>query len=133
MSRVISREETFKLIFEFCTTGESNDLTVNELVEGNNEVDVDYVKQVYYGVVEKFEELKNDIAGVSKSFSVDRIFKVDFALLLLALYEIKYMPEIPNAVSVNEVLNLSKRYSTEKSFSYINGILANFVKVGNND
>lgn len=121
------------MIFEFCTTGESNDLTVNELVEGNNEVDVDYVKQVYYGVVEKFEELKNDIAGVSKSFSVDRIFKVDFALLLLALYEIKYMPEIPNAVSVNEVLNLSKRYSTEKSFSYINGILANFVKVENND
>ena len=129
MSRVISREETFKLIFEFCATGEPNDLTVGELIELNKDVEADYVNKVYYGVVEHFDELKEDIANTTKSFSIDRIFKVDFALLLLALYEIKYMPEIPNAVSVNEVLNLSKRYSTEKSFSYINGILANFLKV----
>ena len=133
MSRVISREETFKLIFEFCATGELNDLTVNEMIETNKEVDVDYVNNVYYGVVNHFDELKEDISKTTKSFSVDRIFKVDFALLLLALYEIKYMPDVPNAVSVNEVLNLSKKYSTEKSSSYINGILANFVKVENND
>ena len=133
MSRVISREETFKLIFEFCATGELNDLTVSEMIETNKEVDVDYVNNVYYGVVNHFDELKEDISKTTKSFSVDRIFKVDFALLLLALYEIKYMPDVPNAVSVNEVLNLSKKYSTEKSSSYINGILANFVKVENND
>lgn len=133
MSRVISREETFKLIFEFCATGEANDFSVDELIETNKDVESEYVKKVYYGVVEHFEELKDAIAGTTKSFSVDRIFKVDFALLLLALYEIKFMEEIPNAVSVNEVLNLSKRYSTEKSFSYINGILANFVKVENDD
>ena len=133
MSRVISREETFKLIFEFCATGELNDLTVSEMIETNKEVDVDYVNNVYYGVIKHFDELKEDISKTTKSFSVDRIFKVDFALLLLALYEIKYMPDVPNAVSVNEVLNLSKKYSTEKSSSYINGILANFVKVENND
>ena len=133
MSIVISREETFKLIFEFCATSEVNDFSVEELIEENKDVESDYIKKVYYGVVEHFKELKEDIAGATKSFSVDRIFKVDFALLLLALYEIKYMPEIPPAVSVNEVLNLSKRYSTEKSFSYINGILANFVKVEGND
>ena len=132
MSRVISREETFKLIFEFCATGETNDFSVNELIEANKDIESEYVKKVYYGVVEHFEELKDAIASTTKSFSVDRIFKVDFALLLLALYEIKYIDEIPNAVSVNEVLNLSKRYSTEKSFSYINGILANFVKVESN-
>ena len=133
MSRVISREETFKLIFEYCANSEVNEITVNELIEENKDIEPDYVKNVYYGVVEHFDELKNDIARASKSFSVDRIFKVDFALLLLALYEIKYMPEIPNAVSVNEVLNLSKIYSTDKSFSYINGILANFVKGESND
>lgn len=133
MSRIISREETFKLIFEFCSTGEVNDFSVEELIANNQQVEEEYVKQVYYGVVGKYDELKEDINRTSKSFTVDRIFKVDFALLLLALYEIKYMTEIPNAVSVNEVLNLSKIYSTEKSYSYINGILSNFVKVSKND
>ena len=133
MSRVVSREETFKLIFEYCSTGEVNDFSVEELISENKQVETEYVKQVYYGIVDKFEELKEDINRTSKTFTVDRIFKVDFALLLLALYEIKYMPEIPNAVSVNEVLNLSKVYSTDKSYSYINGILSNFVKVAKND
>ncbi len=133
MSRVISREETFKLIFEYCSTGDVNDFSVEELIAENKQVEEAYVKQVYFGVVDKFSELKEDINKTSKTFTVDRIFKVDFALLLLALYEIKYMPEIPNAVSVNEVLNLSKVYSTEKSYSYINGILSNFVKVVKND
>ena len=131
MSRAISREETFKLIFEYCVNGESNELTLNELIENNKQIEVDYVKTVYYGVIEHFDELKEEISKVSKTFSLDRIFKVDLALLLLSLYEIKYMPEIPHAVSINEVLNLAKVYSTEKSASYINGVLANFVVTKN--
>ena len=131
MSRAISREETFKLIFEYCVNGESNELTLNELIENNKQIEVDYVKTVYYGVVEHFDELKEEISKVSKTFSLDRIFKVDLALLLLSLYEIKYMPDIPHAVSINEVLNLAKVYSTEKSASYINGVLANFVVTKN--
>ena len=131
MSRAISREETFKLIFEHCVNGESNQLTLNELIENNKQIEVDYVKTVYYGVIEHFDELKEEISKVSKTFSLDRIFKVDLALLLLSLYEIKYMPDIPHAVSINEVLNLAKVYSTEKSASYINGVLANFAVTKN--
>ncbi len=128
MSRVTSREEAFKLVFEYCVSGEINELSVNELFETREDIDKDYVKTVYYGIAEHFEELKYEIANVSKSFSVDRIFKVDLALLILALYEIKYLKEIPDAVSINEALNLSKIYSTEKSAPFINGVLSNFVK-----
>ena len=126
MSRAVSREEAFKLIFEYCMNGEANELTLNEVLSVP-QVEEDYVKKVYYGVIEHIEELKQEIANVTKTFSLDRIFKVDLALLLLSLYEIKYMPEIPHAVSINEVLNLAKVYSTEKSSAYINGVLANFA------
>lgn len=126
MSRAVSREETFKLIFEYCMNGEVNELTLEEVLN-IPQVEEDYVKKVYYGVIEHIDELKQEISNVTKTFSLDRIFKVDLALLLLSLYEIKYMPEIPHAVSINEVLNLAKVYSTEKSSSYINGVLANFA------
>lgn len=126
MSRVESREEVFKLIFEYCMNKEVNELTLEQIME-NSAIEEEYVKKVYYGIVEHFEELQNEILGASKGFALDRIYKVDLALLMLSLYEIKYMPEIPNAVSINEVLNLAKKYSTENSSKYINGVLANFV------
>lgn len=130
MSRVVSREEVFKLIFEYCMNGEANEFTLQEVIEKKG-VEKDYIEKVYYGVIEHFEELKLKLEKFSKSFTLDRMFKVDLALLLVALYEIKYMPEIPNAVSINEVLNLAKVYSTDKSSGFINGVLANFVGKSN--
>lgn len=130
MSRVVSREEVFKLIFEYCMNGEANEFTLQEVIEKKG-VEKDYIEKVYYGVIEHFEEFKLELEKFSKSFTLERMFKVDLALLLVALYEIKYMPEIPNAVSINEVLNLAKVYSTDKSSGFINGVLANFVGKSN--
>ena len=56
------------------------------------------------------------------------MYKVDLAILVVAVYEIKNEKEIPVAVSINEALNLAKKYSTEKSAGFINGVLANFAK-----
>lgn len=127
MSRVLSRELAFKLIFEYCITGEKNDLTVEDLLSENEDADKEYVTKVYNGVIEKFDALQAEIAAKVNGFTIDRVFKIDLSLLLLALYEIKYMDQIPAVVSVNEVLNLAKQYSTEKSAAYINGVLSNFV------
>lgn len=127
MSRVLSREVAFKLIFEYCITGEKNDLTVEDLLSENEDADKEYVTKVYNGVIENFDALQAEIAAKVNGFTIDRVFKIDLSLLLLALYEIKYMDQIPAVVSVNEVLNLAKQYSTEKSAAYINGVLSNFV------
>lgn len=127
MSRVLSRELAFKLIFEYCITGEKNELTVEELLSENEDADKEYVTKVYNGVIENFDVLQAEIAERVNGFTIDRVFKIDLSLLLLALYEIKYMDQIPEVVSVNEVLNLAKQYSTEKSAAYINGVLSNFV------
>ena len=126
MSRSLSRETVFKLVYEYTVNKEVNKDTIESFNDGK--VDMEYVNKVYFGVVENFESLVQEISNFSKGFSENRIFKVDLSIMLIAVYEIKYMPEIPNAVSINEAVNLAKSYSTEKSFGFINGILSNFVK-----
>ena len=129
MSRRDARDVAFKLIFEFTFTKENKDFLIDEYslelnLDGD---DMSYIKEVYFGVISHYDELIQDISKYAENFSVDRIYKVDLALLLLAIYEIKYMEKIPFKVSVNEVIGLAKKYSTEKSVKYLNGVLSNFA------
>ena len=66
--------------------------------------------------------------STAEKFAIDRLFKVDLAILLLALYEIKFVESVPFKVSVDEAISLAKKYSTEKSAKYINGVLAKFAR-----
>ena len=129
MSRRDARDTAFKLIFEYTFTKEKKDFLIDEYtlelnLDGD---DMSYIKEIYFGIISHYEELIQDISKYAENFSVDRIYKVDLALLLLAIYEIKYMEKIPFKVSVNEVIGLAKKYSTEKSVKYINGVLSNFA------
>lgn len=128
MSRKNARECVFKMIFEYTFSKEKDEQLLEEFIsDEQNKQEVGYIKEVYYGVIEKYDELISKIASVSKSFKLERIYKIDLAILLVALYEILYIDSVPVNVSINEALNLSKLYSTEKSSSFINGILSNFV------
>lgn len=129
MSRRDARDVAFKLIFEFTFTKENKDFLIDEYsLELNlDSDDMSYIKEVYFGVISHYDELIQDISKYAENFSVDRIYKVDLALLLLAIYEIKYMEKIPFKVSVNEAIGLAKKYSTEKSVKYLNGVLSNFA------
>lgn len=128
MSRSYARECAFKLVFEYLFTKEKNQTALDDfLQEDKNKAEVGYISEVYNGVVEKFDVLKEKLTEASHAFAIDRIFKVDLAILLVALYEMMFISSIPKNVSINEALELSKTYSTEKSGSFINGVLSNFV------
>ncbi len=128
MSRRDAREVAFKLIFEFSFSKMQKNEVLEEYVSSLSDDDKAYVSEVYYGVIAHFDELVEHISANAQNFSVDRIFKVDFALLLLAIYEIKFMEGIPFKVSVDEALNLASKYSSEKSVNYINGVLSKFAR-----
>ena len=68
--------------------------------------------------------IKDNIEG----YELDRIYKVDLAILVLAIYELKFENSTPDKVVLNEAIELSKKYSTDKSFSFINGVLAKILK-----
>ena len=128
MSRSYARECAFKLVFEYLFTKEKNQTALDDfLQEDKNKAEVGYISEVYNGVVEKFDVLNEKLTEASHAFAIDRIFKVNLAILLVALYEMMFISSIPKNVSINEALELSKTYSTEKSGSFINGVLSNFV------
>ena len=129
MSRKIARETAFKLVYEYSMTGKKNDITFNSLTKSENltAIDIEYVAGVYNGVVENFHALTEIIERNTEGYRLERIYKTDFAIMALTVYEIKFCKGISNAVSVNEAVELAKAYSTDKSYSFINGVLAKIV------
>ncbi len=128
MTRKQAREETFILIFE----KQFNDDSLDELIELAVEVrDIepdDYIKQVFFGVYENIEELDKIISECAVGWSITRISKTALAVLRLALFEIKFMSDIPVSVSINEAVELCKKYATKEDASFVNGILATVSK-----
>lgn len=128
MSRRDARDIAFKLIFEYAFNGRENNEEFEEYTAGLNADDNSYVKEVYFGVVSHYDEIISKISEHIEKFSVERLYKADLAILLLAVYEICFISSIPYKVSVDEAINLAKNYSTEKSSKYINGVLAKFAR-----
>lgn len=128
MTRKQARDEAFILIFE----KQFSDASAAEILEIANEVrDLehdDYIVNVFNGVVEKNEELNNIISEKAIGWKLERISKISQAILKLAIYEILYVDEIPNSVSINEAVELCKKYATKEDASFVNGILASVVK-----
>ena len=63
-----------------------------------------------------------------KGYTINRLFKIDLAIITLAVIELKFIKENPKEVVINEAIELAKKYSTEKSPRFINGVLADIVK-----
>ncbi len=129
MSRKLAREYTYKLIFEFLFNLTPNTRTYGVFSNSDlDEADVMYMEKVYYGVVNSYPELKEIITEYSQGFAFERIYRTDLSALLISIYEMKYLKDIPPSVSISEAVNLVKKYSTEKSNSFVNGILSSVYK-----
>ena len=131
MTRRELREQVFLMLFrvEFHDASEMNEqLTLySEQLEGCSEKDSNYILDKYKKIVEKLEEIDAAIGEASKGWKVSRMAKVDLALLRLAVYEMKYEEDIPSKVSINEAVELAKKYGADESASFVNGVLAKFV------
>ena len=130
MSRSTAREHLFQLTFEQLFSEDKNDVTLEAYLMDASLTDSDkpYVRKAYDGIYTHLDELKGIVAKYSNGFNIDRIYKLDLAAMIVSVYEMKYVPEVPAAVSINEAVELVKRYSTEKSKSYVNGVLASVNK-----
>lgn len=131
MSRRTARDYAYKLVFEslFNKSEEESPSMQSMLADSEiNDQDRQYMKSVADGVKEHYDELCELIVRNSKNFRIERIFKPDLAALLLAAYEMKYMKDIPCAVSINEVIELDRKYSMPDSFVFVNGVLAGIYK-----
>ena len=132
MNRSAIREQTFKLIYSLeIQNKESIEDQINLYIENNNLKDKNaqkYINQVILGIEENKEQIKSQIEKNLKSdWKIERISKIDLAILKLAIYEIEYT-ETPFKVVINEAVELAKKYGEESSKKFVNGILASIVK-----
>ena len=131
MTRNEAREIAFKSVFAYINNAENFDIAKTiEIAKKDKDLDVEshqFVYSVIINLMENFETLREMIDSHSGEFVYSRIYKVDLALLFLALTEIKYL-QTPVKVAINETINLAKLFSTPESPKYINGVLANIIK-----
>lgn len=88
----------------------------------------DYIRRLVRGVAEHGPELDGYIAKYARGWNFARIPLVASAVMRVAMYEILYMPEIPNGAAINEAVEIAKKYETPETVKFINGILGTFVR-----
>ena len=93
-----------------------------------NEKQVKYIYALVRGVFEHGYELDDYIARYAKNWNFARIPRMAAAIMRTAMYEVLYMPEIPNAVAVNEAIEITKNYESPEVVSFVNGVLGTFVR-----
>ncbi len=131
MNRYELREQIFKMLFraEFYEKEELPEqltLFFDEL-DQKEEKDMAYIQAKYEHIMERLPQIDEMINQAAKGWKTSRMGKVDLTLIRLAVYEMKFEDDIPTGVAINEAVELAKRYGTDDSSSFVNGILAKMI------
>lgn len=89
-----------------------------------DDFDKNYFFEIINGVINCQQEIDEIIDTKAIDWTIDRIAKVDLAILRVAIYEIKHREDIPVGVSINEAVEIAKKYGTQDSGRFVNGLLA---------
>ena len=127
MGRKVCRDCIFKLVYQQLFAEDMEPAAALDAIDSNLEVeDQKYILRNYNDIMSHYEEITDIISKATEGYVIKRIYKVDLAILVDAIYEIKYLNE-PVPVIINEAVELAKKYSNEKSPSFINGVLSKIV------
>lgn len=130
-SRTEARAEAFKLVFQLETNNDDIEFLIQEMLANRPKAidNIAYIRDVVYGVHEKNAELEKDIAdNLSERWSLARVSKVALAVLKIAIYEIKYVEDVPQKVAINEAVELEKKYDEPDNSAFVNGVLGGFCR-----
>lgn len=123
MKRTDARELAFKTIYSKFFNNDSETDMENADKDG-----LEFVSKILKAFASNYNEINDLISSNLKGYTIERLYKIDLAILILAIIEIKYVKETPKEVVINEAVELAKKFSTEKSPRFINGVLADILK-----
>ena len=127
--RIVAREDVFKLVFGYMFTlqKDDEDLELFLMDTDFDESDREYIKNTYEGVMKNYDEIQKILVKTITGYTPERVFKTDKAVLTLGVYELKYTA-LEKGIVVNECVKLAKKYGTQKSGKFVNGVLAKIEK-----
>ena len=129
--RSLAREIAMKMLYAASLGGGE---TMDEVLEQSEQADTlsgsdkTFLENLVAGVTDRQEELDAVIGKYAQGWALNRLGKVDLTILRMAVYELMCMPEIPVGATINEAVELAKRYAEDKSSSFINGILGSAAR-----
>lgn len=129
MTRSEAREQAFKLVFNRMFNKQSTaDEIINNMTEAGEYEPNDFSAELFKGVCENVQDIDSLIEKNLVRWKLSRIPKTVLAVLEISVYEILYREDIPDSVSINEAVNLSKVYCSDTDHSFVNGILGTVAR-----
>lgn len=130
MGRKQAREGTMQLLFQMEITEDYSEKVINLYLENFSfdKLETEYILDAISSIKENLDKIDNHIEKHLEGWKLDRLAKVDLSVLRIAIYEILYRKDIPMEVSINEAVETVKKYSSEESFKFVNGVLGSFVR-----
>ena len=130
MKRKEARELCMQLVYEMIIKNEFSLAGYQHYLEENPEANLQdaYIRQVLTNVADYHKDMDQLIRSYAIGWEMERIARVDMAILRVAFAEMQHIEDIPNFVSVNEAIEMAKKFSTENSSSFVNGVLGTYLK-----
>lgn len=129
ISRYKMREQAFILCFEMLFSDTSIDELADNAIDGRDEFLSDYAISCAKGVQKNSEVIDKHISdNLKKGWTIKRISRVSYAVMRLAVYEMLFLDDIPVSVSINEAVELAKKYTVSDESSFVNGVLGSIAR-----
>ncbi len=130
MSRKVAREKAMQTLFQIELSEVDPQEAIANVVDTSelDELGKNFARGLVLGTLEKLAELDDKIKGSAVKWQLERIGTVEKTVLRMAVYEILYVDDVPDAVAINEAINLVKVFSTDKAAPFVNGILDKISK-----
>jgi len=130
MTRREAREKALCLIYEYgYNTDKSPEEIIEQAAEEWEESPSGFAKELFFGVCNHIDELDEKIAAAAENWKIQRISRVSLAALRLCAFELIYMPETGREISINEALELTRKYDDEKAVAFVNGVIGKITNV----
>ena len=127
MKRKRSREIAMELLFSMEISKNSYEQTIESFIENYEmdlkTIDLEYIKEVMKSVTDYKEEIDEIIKNSLINWTIERVSKVNLIIVRLAIAEMLYIDDVPEVVAINEAIELTKKYSDDKSVSFVHGAL----------
>ncbi len=137
-NRRIAREMALKILFQVdlvhCNVNEASSYTfqvedIRQYGDTDTEAITSFCLELVKGVLPNLTEIDVLIEKHANNWTLERMANIDRNILRIAIYEIVFIDNIPKSVSINEAVELAKKYSTENSFGFVNGVLGKIEKI----
>lgn len=127
MKRRLARIKAVQSLFQVDMSGTDKEEAINNVLEDDETKD-DFLEKLVFGTLENLDEIDQIFKSHLENWKIDRVGNVDRAVIRMAIYEMKFVEEIPINVSLNEAVDVAKSFGGEESGRFVNGVISKIAE-----